>query len=300
MKVNGFCRGFRGFKKVIALGVCVAMLGMAGTAQAVLYTVSGSGGGTFGGAPAPPASLYTLDPTTGAATLIGATGTSHVTGLAVHPTTGVLYGVRSDISGSGDTQLLTINKMTGAATVLGTTGHQIPDITFRSDGTLFGWSETPSDALGNDDLLTIDLISGAATKVGDSGVGTSATGLGFDSSDVLWLKNSSVLHTVDPVSGLASAVLLVLNQSPNNILEFDPSTNIPFTITRIGGQGGGTSLLQTFDIVTGNVTLVGDTGVARLSALAFGPDNVAIPEPITAALGLMGLGVLGMATRRRA
>jgi len=29
------------------------------------------------------------------------------------------------------------------------------------------------------------------------------------------------------------------------------------------------------------------------------PPNAAVPEPITATLGLMGLGVLGMATRRR-
>jgi len=28
-------------------------------------------------------------------------------------------------------------------------------------------------------------------------------------------------------------------------------------------------------------------------------NNVAVPEPVTATLGLMGLGVLGMATRKR-
>ena len=282
----GFCRVF---KSVLALAVCMATLGMAGIAEAAsLYAVNGAGGAS--------SSLYTLDSTTGAATLVGATGTNHVTGLAVDPITGVLYGVRSDFFGSGDTQLLTIDKTTGAATVVGTTGHQIPDITFRADGTLFGWSEAPGDALGFDDLVMIDLVSGAATKVGNSGLDTSNTGLGFDNSGVLWLKNGSLLHTVDPATGLGSGALIALTDSPQNTLAFDPNSDTPFTIRRISG----TSLLQTFDTGTGVVTTVGDTGVAGLSALAFEPVVVPIPAAAWMAVPLFGgLGITRLIRRRR-
>ena len=54
----------------------------------ILYGVTGS---SFTSS-----SLYTIDPTTGATTLIGATGFSHFTGLDFDPTSGILYAVQSD------------------------------------------------------------------------------------------------------------------------------------------------------------------------------------------------------------
>ena len=41
-------------------------------------------------------------------------------------------------------------------------------------------------------------------------------------------------------------------------------------------------------------------GPVDLGFRTFVTDSTAIPEPITATLGLMGLGVLGLMTRRRA
>ena len=65
------------------------------------------------------ASLYTVNLTTGLATLVGTNNviSSLVIDMAAHPTTGVLYGV--DIT--GDT-LVTINKTTAAVTVVGPLG----------------------------------------------------------------------------------------------------------------------------------------------------------------------------------
>jgi hypothetical protein len=118
------------------LSLCVAaLLSFANNAHAdsVLYGVTGSSNTA--------SSLYTIDPVTGATTLIGSTGLSHVTGIDFDPITGVLYGVQSDLFGSGAANLLTIDPVTGLATIIGSTGNQIPDITIGSDGVLRGWTE---------------------------------------------------------------------------------------------------------------------------------------------------------------
>ena len=99
----------------------------------ILYAVDGAGD------TGPIASLYRLDPDTGAVIeVIGPTGFNHVTAISVHPTTGVLYGVTNGPT-FGTGSLLEIDRSTGVATPVGPTGpHQIPDISFAPDGTLYG------------------------------------------------------------------------------------------------------------------------------------------------------------------
>lgn len=89
----------------------------------VLYGVTGAGGG--------PSSLYTINTTTGAATLVGATGATHITGLDFDPTSGILYGV-ADSGFLGTPMLVTIDKSTGAATTVGALGVGGVFPTFRS------------------------------------------------------------------------------------------------------------------------------------------------------------------------
>ena len=64
--------------------VVAIFLGFSASASAapILYGMTGSGGSS--------SSLYTIDPTTGATTLIGATGQTHMTGIDFDPTTGIL------------------------------------------------------------------------------------------------------------------------------------------------------------------------------------------------------------------
>ena len=67
---------------------------------------------------------------------IGPIGFS-VTGLAVHPTTGVLFGSTGNASPIYPGSLITINKTTGAGTLVGSFGIQgktMTDLTFTSDG----------------------------------------------------------------------------------------------------------------------------------------------------------------------
>ena len=82
-----------------------------GTAQ-VLYGADGAGGNAA-------TNLYTLDPATGGiVTTVGPIGFA-VTGLAVHPTTGILYGTTGNRSPASPGFLITINTTTGAGTPVG-------------------------------------------------------------------------------------------------------------------------------------------------------------------------------------
>src|SRR4029079_18596476 len=94
---------------------------------------------------------------------IGAIGFNHVTDIDFNPVTGQLYGVVSDILGSGLTALISIDVNTGAGTLIGPTGAQIPDISFNSSGVLYAWSEAGA---AFDDLGTINLTTGAFTTIG--------------------------------------------------------------------------------------------------------------------------------------
>jgi photosystem II stability/assembly factor-like uncharacterized protein len=156
-----------------------------GASDPVLYGIDGSGSNSD----AP--QLYTLDPATGEKlTTIGEVG-YYVTGTAFHPETGLLYGSTGG-SGGVTKSLITISTSTGAGTLRGTikngggTSLTMPDISFRSDGTLYGWS--------GQDLYTIDITSCdgggdtncLATKIGAAGVGGSGNGLAFDSTDRLF------------------------------------------------------------------------------------------------------------------
>jgi len=71
-----------------------------------------------------PISLYTVDTTTGTATLIGSTGiSSYLIGLEYDETNAILYMLADlDNSGSGFSNLYSLNTATGAATLIGSTG----------------------------------------------------------------------------------------------------------------------------------------------------------------------------------
>lgn len=271
---------------VRTLGAALLSLVMMSAASAqTLYGVTGAGN--------TPSSLYTIDTATGAATLVGATGFSHVTALSFDPTTGMLYGHVSDTFGSGDTQLISINPLTGAGTLIGTTGIQSPDMAFRSDGTLFAWSEFSDGGNQIDDLFVINKVTATATFVGESGTGTSSTGMAFDANGTLFLKPGNGLLTLDANTGVATNVgSLDVNtgQLLNNSLAFN-AANQGFSLSRFDGS----SFLYSVDTTNLTATEIGDMGVAGMAALAFG---VAVPEPATIVL-ISGVALAGAAVGYR-
>jgi|SRR5690554_1312344 len=106
--------------------------------------------------------LYTINPATGAMTLIGNAGlTVNLNGLAYDHTTGNLYAV----SGS---DLYTLNTTTGAATLVGALGSStFINLACSPDGELYSVNIT------NDNLYKVDKITGTATLIGP---------IGFDAS----------------------------------------------------------------------------------------------------------------------
>jgi uncharacterized repeat protein (TIGR01451 family) len=271
----------------MVLGLALALLllvpASASAVPGTLYAATGAGGAA-GGCGGTLSSLYTLDPATGAATLVGpitveGTQIRHVTGLAVDPTDGTLYAIansqQSDCTDFGEATLLTVDPATGAATVVGTMGGvdgQFPDIAFDPFGTLYGWNEE------GDDLYTISLVDGTATLVGDCGCGTAATGLAIDSDGIVYVKPGSLLWTVGHSTGSIISET-PLNQGPNNILAFDASDTL-FTGTRTATG----FTLQTIDLATGTVTDIGSNAVLQIGAITF--DRGTFTPPAQADLSL--------------
>jgi uncharacterized repeat protein (TIGR01451 family) len=255
---------------VILLALMAPERSDAGVAVGTLFAVDGSN--------CNPSTLYTLDPSDGSvlSTIgpieVGMTQLSHVTGIAIHPSTGVMYGVAN--MGNciddypGNATLITIDPATGAATEIGSTGIQIPDIAFDPFGTLYAWGEFDSSFNDNDDLYTINLATGAATKVGECNCGTSATGLAIDSKGAVYMKNGNILNRMNPATGTIVNEIF-LNDFANNLLAFDDS-DVLFTLQRSGGY-----TLKTINIDTGEVTDIGSDTIANISAIEFQRDITA-------------------------
>ena len=161
----------------------------------------------FGATSTSPSNFYSIDPTTGTATLIGpASGFENISGMAFHPTTGVLYAVGFRVSDSTHV-LLTIDPATGVGTEVGPTNvlaasgcsTQVSDISFRSDDTLYA-SAVPCGQVG-----TIDTSTGAFTLLGSSG-GASRNGIKFSPTDVLFHADQAALNSLDQTTGAATPV----------------------------------------------------------------------------------------------
>jgi hypothetical protein len=102
--------------------------------------------------------IYTINTTTGAATLIGPTGTALMIDIAINAG-GQMYGM--DI---GTDSLYTINTGTGAATLIGATGFNAnfaQGMDFdKIDGILYGWLYLGA---GVNHFVSYNLATGAAT-----------------------------------------------------------------------------------------------------------------------------------------
>jgi Ca2+-binding RTX toxin-like protein len=162
----------------------------------VLYGADGSGNDA--------ATLYTINPADGTKTAtMGLIGFKTI-GLAVDPITGQLYGstgADDDVPGA----LIKIDKQTGEGTLIGdgqiVSGCDFDgmnDISFTTDGQLWGWSNC------NDTLVKINKVTGDGEEIG---TGISGTGNGFAANpddDTLWLTpdlDDGQYYTVDKATG---------------------------------------------------------------------------------------------------
>jgi len=278
-----------------------------------LYGCAHTGAGT--GSPGP-STLYTINPSTGAATAVGLMGITGCSGLAFD-SSGTLFAVGINPSTSLES-LFTVNLLTGAATLVGLSdqsscGTPITDISFRpSDGTLFGYS---AGCMG-----TINTSTGVFTDLGSCTTAGNPTfpscdfpdgdGLAFSSSNVLFYAecchqgaNKDTLYTINQGTGVAS-VLATISTPPacsssvaETGLAFDGAGTLYGAVKCTGPTA---FYLVTISTSTAALTAIGATQ-SGTDGLAWTPAAI-IPEyplglPLLAIFMIIAYGLIKRRTR---
>ncbi len=254
--------------------------------------------------------LYSIDPTTGAATSIGLIGFSQVGAIDFDPVNGMLYGIGKDPNNGNAYTLITIDPTTGAGTAVGalnatfsnTEYTNFSDISFRSDGTLFAHT-------GGNDLFTVDTATGAATAVGSTGPIAEGNAIAFLTTDVdtLYKVDNLAEYTLDQSNGTATTVTAMnypdlspgLFDGRANAMDFDPTgtlwASVVYDVFTEGDQpilAGIENFLATINLATGDVTLIGQTNTGMDALTVAPPSQPAVPSPLSTlwlALPLVGM-----------
>jgi hypothetical protein len=283
----------------LVLGTLGAVLLLSARADAALFAATASGAA---------GQLVTLNPATGAlATTIGplndVAGANYpITGLAFHPTTGVLYGSTGNNPETTAALFVTINPTTAQVTVIGpfnagpVNSSNVPatmtDLAFDSAGNLYGVA-----SIGGPNLYSINLATAQATLVGPNGVATSTSGggLAISSAGVYYgTPTASRYGTYAPGTGAYANITNPTKPGGGGsyaALDFSPG-GVLYGLNSAPGSPPPTFLV-TIDPVTGVVSNVGQS-VNSLDAIAF-----QIPEPATISIVVSAVaGILSVARRR--
>jgi hypothetical protein len=285
-------------KRYTIILLLVGLLLLPGLAYAQDEVLYGCNGGNN------PSNLYMIDPATGAAVLVGPMGMSRCSGLAFGPN-GILFAVGHDPDNPNDwSSLFAVDTATGAAMPLGEYHHsfgggvdrsRISDLSFRSDGALYGYLE-------GDDGLGI-LEPGGVNELGPTNVSCGGNGIAFSPGDVLWHACHDGLNTLDQTNGDATSVagfdypIVDCPDYPRiNALDFS-SGGVLYGSLNCGPGGGGPNYLVVVHTPSGVVTEVGPT-VDGLDGIAFvplppPPEPEFVPE--WGSIALLGSGLMGLA-----
>ena len=234
-------------------------------------------------------SLYTVDVTTGAASLIGSFGIDATfVGLAYDSTNDELF-ISSITGGSpAPSFLYRVDQGSGAATLVGNTGiTNVTGLAFdAATGELFASSGA------DDSLYRVNPSNASASFVGSLGVGVGGNGLAYDQANQqLYLSdgNTDNLYRVNPATGAATTVGSI-NQASTVGLAFDPESGVLYGVDAVSDQ------LVSIDLSTGNATSVGSLGFDGAN-LGLAIKAVAIPEPSSTIL--LGIGMFCCVLIRR-
>jgi len=206
--------------------------------------------------------IVTIDPLTGFGTLIGQSLFSEVKGLAIHPASGIIYGVEST---SGLTEIMRVNSVLGDAYKLFNVNiPSIADIAFDTSGTFYGISV-------NGELYTIDLSTGDETFIVDA-VG-SYSGITFHpQTNELWatsrafiLPNKDAVFKVNLATGDTTIIGHTGLGKLTNDLIFDENLNL------FGVIGSASEMNDFISINTSNGvgTIIGSVGMQNILGLAY-------------------------------
>jgi len=262
------------------------------TQAQILYAATGTAG--------TPGVLYQVAPATGQTSPVGPILVGGlpiaITGLAVNPQTGVLYGVTANASPNLAQHLVSISTLSGVATDIGALGTGLADIAFRLDGILYGVSGN------NANLWRINLSTGVATIVGTTGFTSSGGAFAINPVGVAVTNGNGASGTLDSINlqtgaRTAGPVLSGAPQPGNNLNS--ASFNSAGQLFAVNGNGAPSNLV-TINVATGVVT---DVGLLPdfIDALAFATPMSAVPTMSEWAMILMALllAVTGFVAMRR-
>lgn len=216
-------------------------------------------------------SLYSINPATGAATLIGNTGLTQVTGIAWDGSRLLAYTAAADV--------YVVNPSTGASGLLAASNNTQPegDISY-SAGSLYQINSAGQ-------VSTVNLTSAALTPVID----LSSAGSDFSALSVTPTLSAALALNGSNPDGL------VIFSSTGIFTTILPGTN-GLNVAAMASDGANAWIsdgtqLYSLSTSSGGATLIGSFGVTGMSAMAF------IPAPGAAAV--LGLGLVPVARRRR-
>jgi hypothetical protein len=218
--------------------------------------------------------LYIVDPETASTTLVAPLMIAGKTpiglrGLAVHPRTGIFYGITSPNASSFPRSLVTVEPTTGNVSPVGDLGYGASDLDFDTDGTLYAWvPETRQVGAVNLDTGAITLIGKPLERGALKG---SVAFVDKGHALVAGTGGNGTLDTIDLVTGRVTVgPTLTGAPFPDFVggLAFSPK-GVLYAINSSLGRGVQANLI-TIDPQTGKVTNLGalpnDT-----ESLYFGP-----------------------------
>lgn len=226
-------------------------------ANAPLYGAVGGSNNT--------SNLFTINPVTGAITVIGPIGYA-ITGLVYDPTTETLFGSTSANSAADPFSLISIDRDTGDGTLIGSTGlaNPVGDIACDASGNLWGWR-----AGNNSCLVSIDKLTGVATTIGATGFFGGV--VEFVGNALYWFPRSTggFVSVVNLATGALVQIVVMTGSNP-----LSSGSSYHDGTMYLCGNGR----LFSVDLLTGVVTQECTIPAApAIDAIAWGPE----PPPFT-------------------
>jgi len=158
--------------------------------------------------------FFTINPQTLVTTPLGSLQTRYdIEAVALHPTTGALYAA----SGPNNTRnqrgyLFSVNKQTGILTAIGYTGYNtVPGLSFRNDGTLWGWASGKG-------LIQINPTTGKGSIKYSSGLSVGDIAWSNDGTTLYIVTTDKRLYRYNPIS---KTLTRITDNLPSNIEALD-------------------------------------------------------------------------------